>query len=89
MRDINVDGVIKVDSEYAKVVSDVAEYYSGQWDDKVHDSYSNYVKQVQDYSQNMHEIRSKSESIIEEIRSFNIDGLIQEADALCKEADAV
>ena len=89
MMDINVDGVIKIDSEYAKLVSDVAECYSGQWDDRVHDSYSNYVKQVQDYSQNMHEIRSKSESIIEEIQSFNIDGLIQEADSLCMEADAL
>lgn len=77
------------DVEYGEAVESVVEYYRGDWDDEIHDSYMRYVKQVQEQSQKIHVIRCKAETLKKEVEGLNVEELKQIADSLCREADSV
>ena len=75
--------------EYEKLMVSVLERYRCDWDDAVHDSYAAYVKQTEERSRSIREIRCKAEKIVKEIESLKIDELISKAEILCREAESV
>lgn len=77
------------DEEYAKMAKDVSKLYKCDWDDKVHDSYLEYVNQVQEYSEKLHVIRCKAEMLVKEIEDMIIEEMTKSAQSLCREADLI
>lgn len=77
------------DVEYGKVIESVSEHYKGDWDDKIHDSYLRYVKQVQEQSQKVHYIRCKAETLEKEVEGLKLDELQKRVESLCREANSV
>lgn len=89
MKTINLAPLKSNDAEYRKLSDTVSNQYKGGWDDKIHESYLRYLKQVQENSRKLHVIRCKAEILEKEIEAFKIDELKKRAEALCREADSV
>ena len=79
----------EIDAEFNTITENVEVEYKGEWDDKIHDSYLRYVKQVQDQSRCIHKIKSQIEEIMEEAQKLDIDDMKRMVDNLCGEAAAV
>ena len=77
------------DEEYRKLKELVSERYKDDWDDKVHDSYLIYVKQVQEQLQKLHVIRCKADILEKEAENLNVEELQKRAENLCREADSI
>lgn len=77
------------DVEYKKAAEAVAEHYKGAWDDKIHDSYLRYVKQIQEQSHKVHMIRCKAETLEKEVEGLKIEEQQKKAEGLCREADSI
>ncbi len=77
------------DVEYGKLVDTVELNYKCAWDDKVHDSFLRYVKQVQDYARRVHIIRCKAETLVKELDDLKIDEMRTASDRVCREADSI
>ena len=88
---IKVDLVqlINNDYEYEKAYVNVYDKYKCNWDDSVHDSYLRLVKDIQEYSSNIHRIRCKAESLKKEAEELNVDSMMTKADDLCGEANYI
>lgn len=89
MKNIDLSPLIILDNEYGRLKDSVTDSFKGNWDDKIHDSYQRYVMQIQKYSQDVHAIRCKTESLKKEIEALDVDGLLKQADELCREADSI
>ena len=89
MKTVDLTPLLRNDEEYEKLSSAVTEHYKCAWDDAVHDSYGNYVKQVQEKTHSVRVIRCKAEELAREAEGLRIDETIQRAEALCKEAECV
>ena len=89
MRKVDLVPLVNSDQEYEKAYTDVADKYKCNWDDSVHDSYSSLVKDIEEYSNSIHRIRCKTETMSEEIEALNVDNMLDIADSLCKEAVSV
>ena len=89
MKTVDLSPIINTDTEYRKYVDSVREHYTCEWDDAVHDSYSRFVKDVEEMSRRIHEIRSKAETLVTGTDALKVDDLIKTAGNLCTEAHAV
>ena len=81
--------LIKNDIEYGKMVETVTRCYKKDWDDKIHDSYLRYVKQVQENFRKIHSIRCKAETLEKEAYDLKTKELQTIAEHLCTEADSI
>lgn len=77
------------DIEFEKLFSSVKELYACNWDDSVHDSYGRFVDQAQERSNALHTILCKAELLVNDIKDLDIDGLVEKAELLCKEAASI
>ncbi len=89
MKTVDLTPLKANDSEYEDLANMIADRYECQWDDDVHESYGQYVKQAQENSRAIHVIRCKSETLLEEIEGLNVDEMVQKTEALCEESEAV
>lgn len=89
MKEINLSPLIHSDIEYGKIVTKLGERFKCEWDDSVHDSYGLYIKQLQEYSREVHSIRCKAETLEREIADLKITELKKKVEILCREADAI
>ena len=87
MKDTSFSSLNAIDSEYSKIVASISERYKCDWNDSIHDSYQRYVKQVEEYSQRIHGVRCKAETLQKEVEELRIDELRENAQSLCKEAE--
>lgn len=79
----------KCDSEYNKLLSDLSNSYNCNWNDMIHDSYLNYLKQIQDIYAEIHSINCNMNVLNKELEYLHIDEIKNETDKLCREADLV
>lgn len=77
------------DKEFEVITQNVNKRYQGAWDDLVHESYFRYVKTIEDYSQRVHAVKCRAESLQREIESLKIDEMLEKAQHLCREAEAI
>ena len=89
MKTVDLTPLKANDSEYEDLANVIADRFECKWDDAVHESYGQYVKQVQEQSRTIHVIRCKAETLLEEIEGLNVDELVQKAGTLCEESEAV
>ena len=89
MRTVDLTPLINNDHEYEKAYLNISKKYKCNWDDTVHDSYLRLVKDIQEYSSNIHRIRCKAESLEKEAEALNIDSMMIKADNLCREANSI
>lgn len=87
MKEIDVSSLKDIDVQYERLSSQVEEHFKGDWDDPVHDSYGRYVKQVKGCSERLKYIRSRAETLSQEVAALKIDELRNKSDMLCREAD--
>ncbi len=89
MKNCDLTPLKSIDTEYEKASDTVSEYYKGEWDDKIHDSFLIYLKQIQENSRKIHVIRCKTETLEKEVEELKIEELKRQCENLCKEADSV
>lgn len=89
MRTVDLTPLINNDHEYEKAFINVSEKYKCNWDDMVHDSYLRLVKDIQEYSGNIHRIRCKVEGLEKEVKALNVDSMMTKADGMCREANSI
>ena len=89
MKVVDLAPLKSIDTEYEKVYDTVSENYKGDWDDKIHDSYLRYLKQVHENSRKIHVIRCKAETLEKELYGLRVDELKKMSEILCREADSV
>lgn len=89
MRTVDLTPLINNDHEYEKAYLNISEKYKCNWDDTVHDSYLRLVKDIQEYSSNIHRIRCKAECLEKETEALNVDSMMLKADSLCGEANSI
>lgn len=89
MKTVDLTPLLDNDSEFAKLVGSVSEKYKCDWDDAVHDSYGAFVRNLDDYSKQIHSIRCKAETLEKEESALNVDDVVSSADRLCREAESV
>ena len=89
MRTVDLTPLINNDHEYDKAYVNVSEKYKCNWDDSVHDSYLRLVKDIQEYSSNIHRIRCKTESLEKEAEALNVESMMTKAESLCREANSI
>lgn len=89
MKNLDLSLLNDNDVQFEKFVAGVESAYKCDWDDPVHDSYSQYIKQIQELSREVRDIRCKVEALEKEADALDIDGLKKRTDALCREADAI
>ena len=77
------------DIEFGQRALTVTERYKCDWDDAVHDSYSIYVRQVQERARSIRTIRCKAEELLKETEDLKIDEQVLKAGFLCREAENV
>ena len=77
------------DVEYQNLVASVTEHYIGDWDDRIHESYMKYLKQVAEHSSKVNDIKCKIEAMEKEVCGFKTEELQIRAESLCREADAI
>ena len=79
----------RCDSEYNKLLSDLSNSYDCNWNDPIHDSYLNYLKQIQDIHNEIHSINYDMNVLNKELEDLHIDEVKNETDNLCREADSI
>lgn len=89
MKTVDIAPLTNCDHEYEKAFTNVSGKYKCNWDDPVHDSYLRLVKDIQEYSGNIHKIRCKAESLEKEAETLNVDSMMTKADILCREANSI
>lgn len=89
MNKLDISALVDIDNQYRELVDRLNERFHCNWDDAIHDSYGQYVKQMQEKTDAVHEIRVNAESLVKEIEDLRVDDLSGKADSLCGEADAV
>lgn len=89
MKQYDLTPLMDNDIEYGKTIEAAEKNYKCAWDDKVHDSFLRYVKQVQDYSRRVHVVRCKAETLEKELDGLRINEMITASDRLCREADSI
>ena len=89
MKTVDLTPLKSIDTEYERSSDTVSENYKGDWDDKIHNSYLMYLKQIQENSRKIHVIRCKAETLVKEAEGLKIDELKRRGEALCREADSV
>lgn len=89
MRTVDLTPLKDNDTQYEKIVVELADRFKCEWDDSIHDSYDLYVRQLQEHSQEVRAIRCKAETLEKEAEELKVDELKKKADVLCREADSV
>lgn len=89
MRTVDLTPLINNDHEYEKAYVNVSDKYNCNWNDSVHDSYLRLVKDIQEFSRNIHRIRCKAECLAKETEALNIEGMLAKAESLCGKADSI
>ncbi len=89
MKAVDLTQLKNNDVAYEQIASTVSERYVCSWDDAVHDSYREYVKQVQNRAHDLRKIRCKAEELVQELEALRIDDLRKKTNYLCGEADTV
>lgn len=89
MKTVDLTPLKNNDVEYEQVAASVSEKYTCEWDDAVHDSYSVYVKQVEERNRSIRAIRCKAEALVKEAEGLKPDELIKKAALLCREAGSI
>ena len=89
MKSYDLTTLAVLDDQFRGLTDSLSERYKGNWDDKIHDSYLTYVKQVQELSLKLHEIRCRAHSLDRAINALNIDEIEQTAMSLRQEGDNV
>lgn len=89
MRTVDLTPLIENDREYEKASSVVSDRFKSNWEDSVHDTYLRFVKEIRGYSDSIHRIRCKTESLAKEAEALNVDGILAKAESLCREANSI
>lgn len=89
MKNFDLTQLRKNDEEYKKMTEAVLKLYQCEWNDEIHDSFLQYVNQVQEYSRRVHIVRSKAETLVKETEGLKIDEKKKRAESLCREADSI
>ena len=89
MREINISSIVNLDSQYQTIVDTTRTKYSCEWDDAVHDSFKRYVDEIQQYSEELRNIRKNTEINMQKIDELQIDNLVSKSDELCSEVDGL
>lgn len=80
-------GLKNVSNRYEKVESVLARSYNCEWNDEVHDSFKNFVKQCEECSRLIKSITSQAERICQELNCAHIDQEKSNAEKLNREVD--
>ncbi len=89
MKTIDFNALKNNDEIYKQKICNAEESFKGDWNDKVHDSFSRYIRQIKEYSRLLHTLRGKAETLEKEVVEMKIDEVIKRADSLCEEADSI
>ena len=89
MKAIDLTQLKDIDIQYEKSTETLANKYTCDWDDSVHESYGRFVAQLQEMAKEVKTIRCRVETLQKEAEELRIEDLLNRADALCREADAV
>ncbi len=89
MTSFDCSPLIKNDEDYRNLSESVSQHYIGAWDDPIHDSFREYVRLVNEQSNDVHRIRLTTEKLMEEIEKQNVEAMQKRANDLCVEADEV
>ncbi len=86
MQSINLDQILRNESEFTDISYTIENRYRCDWNDEVHDSFWVYVQEQKKASENIHNIREKAYKIQEEAESLEIESMLSEIDRICMEA---
>ena len=86
---INIASMIDIENKYRDLVESLEEKYKCNWDDEIHDSFINYVNQIRECFEAIHEIRCKMEELEQEVEELLINDIIEKSSDLCLEVDSL
>lgn len=89
MTEFDWDLLFKNDEEYQGIADAVSEYFRGEWDDEIHDSFHEYVIQVQELSSRLHGICLAAREMGDEMVILDVDTLNKLTDDLWREEEGV
>lgn len=89
MKSVDLTPLFNNDEEFAKSAETVSDKFKCDWDDIVHDSYSVFVKHIEDCSKQIHSVRCKAETLVKEEAALKVDDVISSSDLLCKEVESI
>lgn len=89
MTNIDLSSLGLLDAEFASRTTALAERFQSEWDDDVHDSFSRYIKQVRDYQNEVHDIRTRTELILKAVEDLGVQDLCEKAMVLCQEVETI
>jgi len=89
MRTVDLTPLKDNDTQYEKIVVELANRFKCEWDDSIHDSYDLYVRQLQEHTKEVRAIRCKAETLEKEAEELKVDEIKKMADVLFREADLV
>ncbi len=89
MKHVDLSPIISCDSAYEHASSNLTEKYNSAWDDAVHDSFSRFVRQIQENGRKLHDIRTSAKLLEEAVDAHAVDALQSKSLALAKEAEAL
>ena len=86
MVNFDISSLQTADREFTRITETITEKYKCDWDDPVHESYGPYVKQMTAAHETFHSICGKAEDTVREMRTFDLEQTLKQADHLCEEA---
>ncbi len=89
MKNVDLNPLIVNDQAYSKLAMAIKERYKCNWDDPVHDSYRTFVKETDDRSEKLQELRIKAETLKARMEEHDVAGLVDETEKLWIEAQSI
>lgn len=89
MTEFDWSPLIKNDADYRMLSEAVSDYYRGDWDDEIHDSFHDYVREVQRQSNQLHRICLSAQKMGDEMEALNIEVLEKTTETLWMEEEEI
>ncbi|MBR1764619.1 MAG: hypothetical protein IJ746_04430 [Ruminococcus sp.] len=89
MKTVDLTKLYANDKELIRLIEELKKRYKCNWDDAVHDSYNNYIKEIVHYSSMIHKECDSIKETNAEIGSVNIEEMKNTINDLCRRVDSL
>lgn len=86
---VNITPLLNNDKEFRNQVDELSRMYHSSWNDDVHESYCDYLKQMNSYSEDLHHDTQTIVAIHDEIQNKNFEELDRRISSLCAEVNSI
>jgi hypothetical protein len=89
MKNIDLSPIKNLNNQYNIIVDTIESHYKCEWDDRVHDSYLSFIRQLLELKSQVKKIRSNAEILEKEVDNLKLEEIKNKSEILCKEADSI